>query len=273
MEEYSDYSDDDTFSDSENDESLEEIEKTDVNKFKDIIKYDFPKKVDHKFKLLGDNVAQIMIVGQSRSGKSTLLLQIINMICDCKFTAIVSNLKTDVHKAIENHYSKFKDKYFLHISDPNVFCEVLDCFLKTKDENETGLLIFDDFSNYSASRTEIKNNIVLKSFGMLGNYGMNCINILQSPTLIPTSIRNNCSTKVYFKLSDTYAIRSVFYDMQACFGQSFTKEIFKKIWNKLLSINYAFLVLYNSINPLLCWRFNIPLFTKGKLVKDVNQLS
>lgn len=247
------------------------INNIDISQFRDKIKYIHPPEVEHKNKVISSSVLQCCIFGSSRSGKTTKLIELIPMIHDFVFCMICSNVFTPAHKSILE-YCESNEIPNVHCTNPNKYDELLKMCINFKKNTEHGLIIFDDYTRYSNSRMDKQNNQSIMAISQLGNKLINVVYISQQPTHIPTVLRNNASLRLIFKLAQKHAVDSTYNDLISVLGNNFSRDIFNKIWEKLVQIKYAFLTLYNSNIPILCWCWKTPLFVNNKLQCDISSI-
>lgn len=97
---------------------------------------------------------------------------------------------------------------FEEAHDPVEAEALLNMMIADKPPNTWGTIIVDDFGEGSITRTGAYTKVHNMIAMMLRNYHYNVISISQSPTSIPTLVRNNCNMFFVFNMADVHSIRA-----------------------------------------------------------------
>ena len=180
------------------------------------IDYVPPKLIKHKDPTIRDGSNFILMVGQSGTGKTMLLLDKIpgfNMVRILIFSLIAGN---PVHFRI---YNWAKEKgieagLFNDIARAKRAIQAVErehTELETEEEKlmHHTVIIMDDFSRFSSRRGEELNNFAIYCFSILRNHNCSMIHITQDWTNIPTLVRTNGRRVFVFPFRNQYGLGSL----------------------------------------------------------------
>lgn len=186
-----------------------------------------------------------VICGSSGEGKTYLMLSLITQFTKLSqimvLTKIVGN---PVYNAIEAYCLNNKIKYGF-ASEPEDAAELIESYVKEKEEGTFSLTIFDDFNNGSShSRDDKYNKLVIMTYQLLRNYNNHCLTVTQSYVGVNTLIRNNMSFLVLFRMKSKPAIQRACTDWTNMTGKDDDK--FYKIYNLVMKEKHAYLLVNDT---------------------------
>jgi hypothetical protein len=187
----------------------------------------YPPQKKHKVDWLKGHCS-IQINGASGSGKSVLLCKIIPLINNLDTIIIFSLVDNPpLYNQIEKYCEANDIKYYLSIDDPVEGAKLMEKVIEEKDPQKEGLIVLDDFSQYSRSRDNPYARLSTMANSLLRNYGFHNIVLTQSPNNVPTLQSCNASTKILFKIADKYGLIRAKGDYEQATG----RQDFKMIYN------------------------------------------
>lgn len=217
---------------------------------------DLPDPV-HKHPFLGHGQLRIYITGQSGSGKTHVLMQIIPAMCSELARVILCTRveRNAYHNAIDAWCRANKKKFF-KVTTPEDASEVLRIIKKEKDRRKDSLrfhdlLIFDDFINADGHNVtnDPFNMLVVNSINTLRNYNFSVIVISQYYTMLPPTSRNSINRFFIFRSENETARRCTKQDVQSAFDArkgDYCYNTFDKLYKKYL---YSSKHNYFVVNP------------------------
>ena len=182
------------------------------NKFKDEIKdwYKIAGKSGCGIKYKNDKnfnkhfikpCMMISIIGQTGSGKSKALLELLSRKNDAFYDIIIfSGSTTDepLYRLLQNHIEGIK-----MIDNADDLPELTD--MNDEDKKHEKLIVFDDIINLPKKQL-LK---IQKWFNSARKYGFTCIAMAQNYTQLPVQIRRNTMVFLIFRLTDINSINQI----------------------------------------------------------------
>lgn len=231
------------------------------------LKVTYPPKQKHHSPYFDDGNLQILIVGKSGSGKSTILNDIVNNIGGinrvCYFSKITGNTIQSVLKDICDN----KGYEFYFADDINEARNMIDELMeKLKDKpNEWSFLIFDDFQTGKKSRNGDNDVFIAQCSMFMRNFNCHIAMVCQNPISADTLLRNNVNIRIVFDLKNIYAIRSIREDVIN--SSDIKHEDFDRLMKEIKKVPHSFLLQSNNGHVYV----NIPGKTDGLEIVDGEQ--
>lgn len=204
-----------------------------------------PYKVKHKSKYLPNSHILCSITGGTGTGKSTFLLSILDSIYNVSQILVCSLIVGNpVYDSIENYCKDNKIEYYFS-ANPLEAQETIGEMIEKKKKDTWGVIIFDDFNQGRVNNgSNAFTKCTVMSACMLRNYGYNMFFITQSPTNIPTLIRNNLNMRVCYKLNNQFDIKSQRQDFSTCVG--INPKLFMRLYREISNVPFSFILLSNN---------------------------
>jgi archaellum biogenesis ATPase FlaH len=196
-------------------------------------------KVENQ-KPLPDGAIMGLILGQSGTGKSFLLLSLIPLIGQLSQVVICSLIVGNpVYLRIAQWCKANKIDYGF-ASDPSTARKTIEEMINKKKEDTYCLCIFDDFSQASASKSNEFNNVMIMTYQLLRNYGCHSITLTQDFTNVPTLCRNNCTFLVAFKAKNKFGLWSMSRDFENM--THYTSDHFMSVYRLVQTSEHGFIM-------------------------------
>jgi hypothetical protein len=145
-----------------------------------------------------------IIYGASGTGKTRLLCQILPALSDKIHILLIASCVNgnQVHQGLMDYYQK---KHWIvgKFESPTPLLESLKTLVANKEltHEKNGLIIFDDWNPGAKGMLAYKSamDMVVSQYR---NHGLHVVILTQSPQMISTATRNNCSTVITFQLQN-----------------------------------------------------------------------
>lgn len=226
------------------------------------IKMTFKPKVKHNCEYFAPGNLAMQIIGRAGSGKSTVLTQIIPCLKLSKIAYFSRIQGNSVADAIESYANDNKIKYYYAYEVQEAENIVSQMIEETKEGDDWGILIFDDFVEYTTSRNNKYQKFINLCNGMMRNYNFHSCFVTQSALMVSTLFRCNTNVKIVFDLKEQFAIQSIRRDFMENTGIS--REQFDKIFSYVQKYPHGFIMLSNDNNIYI----NLPNKTQGLELVD-----
>lgn len=195
------------------------------------ITYELPKQ-KHKVDWLKDHIS-MAIFGASGTGKSYLLNSLIPLIDpstlhDIIILSMVQN--PGLYSAIKA-YCVEKGIKFHFYSDPFNAMSGIEKIVEEKPSDKYGLVIADDFTQYSKSQDNVYVKLFTIISSQLRNYGFHNIFISQTPTNLPPRCLTNANVQILFRINDKYGIQRFKNNYTVNTNRDDFNELYKSIMN------------------------------------------
>lgn len=219
------------------------------------IKQTYEPLIKHKNeKILHDGSNFISITGHSGCGKTFLLGTIIPAF-DCSLIIVCTQIRGNkTNNTIKKYCDQKGIKFIICYTVPEAFKAVQEA---VDDEEDTGhkVLIMDDFTEYSPSRSNPFNVFAQSTFCQLRNYNFSMIFITQSYVVIPPIVRVNLSQRFIYPMSSDGAVMSLKKDLYQIFSKGI-RPVFDEYYDKLKNERYTFIVARTLPKPALYHGFD-----------------
>lgn len=211
------------------------------------------KAQEHKSPYFPPGHLSILIGGRSGCGKSTLLRELIPQIALLKYVLICTKI---TNNPVNDAIKRYCENTLGPDGEPIVYgiahnledaTALVEETIDAKNElgiDCCGVIVLDDFSDYSSSRSNPMNVFIAKVFGMLRNYGFHNISITQNYTNFSTLARSNANIRFIYSMNDVHAVRSIANDFVGNTTRS--KEDFNDLFRIVKDNEHAFLQFNSS---------------------------
>jgi hypothetical protein len=198
----------------------------------------FTKVVNQK--PLPDGPVMGLILGQTGTGKSFLLLSLIPLFGQLSQVVVCSLIVGNPIYLRIAQWCKANGIDYGFASDPTTARKTIEGMIAKRKEDTYCLCIFDDFSQASASKNNEYNNVMIMSYQLLRNYGCHCIAMTQDYTNIPTLCRTNMTFLVAFKAKNKYGIWSMAKDFINM--TPYTSDHFMSVFRVIQTSEHGFML-------------------------------
>ena len=176
------------------------------------LRIDLPvdKPVQHKSDIFPPGFLCFEIIGTSGCGKSRLMLSVIDGIGNLKSIVVCSLVPGNpVYEQLRKWCDKNKVKFALATTIDEA-AEAIESAINDVDyqDDESGLIIFDDFSGQQGSR-DIYGRIADQASSTVRNGHQHVMFITQAAQNVPMRFRNNANIRIIFPMNDTHAVLNI----------------------------------------------------------------
>jgi len=202
--------------------------------------------IKHNSPYLPDGDLSFNILGTRGCGESTLMCELIPQIANLGQIIICSRISYQVSKvypAIEEYCNQQDPPIKFEVfTDPATAQEGIERMIEEREEGKDGLIIFDDFSDASSSRSDPYNKCMNVCAQLLRNHRYHIMCITQSATGLPTLTRNNANIRIIFQMNDHNSVESIRRDVVQS-GIVPDKEAFDELYRQIRRQPHSYLML------------------------------
>lgn len=168
------------------------------------------KPTKHKCELYPDGFLAFEIIGTSGCGKSRLMLSIVPNIGGIKSVVVCSLVPgNEVYKQLKL-WCESEGANFALASGLDEAADAIEHAINDVDygEDESGIVIFDDFSGQQGSR-DAYGRIADQASSTVRNGHQHVMFITQAAQNVPMRFRNNANVRIIFPMNDTHAVYNI----------------------------------------------------------------